>query len=236
MSSEEKLHNAFQQLEQEVSLACASTKRDRKEVEVVAVSKFHPSSAIASLAKLGQTCFGESRVQELEKKALELASLPIDWHFVGALQKNKVRKVVQLASCIHSIDQLSLAERIGRIAGEEGKEICGFIQVLLAEEQQKSGIEPELLKQQFADFLAIPHLQIRGLMCLPPPVKQVEQQREFFAKLRQLRDELEQQYQVKLPALSMGMSNDFAVAIQEGATHIRPGRILFGERDSKEKK
>lgn len=196
----------------------------------MAVSKFQPVAAIRALSGAGQPGFGESRVQELEGKAAELAGEGIEWHFIGRLQANKVRKVLALTPWIHSVDGVDLAARIGRIAVDLGIEARVFLQVMVEPEATKAGFTPDGLRARFEVLAGTPGLRIEGLMALPPPVDDAEAQRSRFRALRELRDELSARHGQELRGLSMGMSDDFEVAIEEGATHIRPGAVLFGER------
>lgn len=215
---------------QRVARACERVERPMESVEIIAVSKFQPVAAIRELQTAGQRAFGESRVQELEAKAAELAGVDLRWHFIGRLQANKVRKVLNVTPWVHSVDSLELAARLGRIAQELGTVARGFLQVRLGEEETKAGWEPAVLRAQFAELTEIDGLRLEGLMTLPPPVEDETQQRGYFRSLRELRDELQDRHGVALPGLSMGMSDDFELAIAEGATHIRPGSVLFGQR------
>ncbi len=214
-------------LRERIAAACAAAGRDAAEVELLAVSKTFPAEAVAEAREAGQRLFGESRQQEAAPK---IAALPddLEWHFIGALQRNKVRKVLADFACIHSVGSLRLAEYLDRVAGEEGKRPGVYLEVNVAGEESKSGFAPaELLAcaQQLGSFT---HLDLRGLMCIPP---EGDDSRRWFAATRELRDRLQASTGLALPGLSMGMSGDFEEAIAEGATIVRVGSALFGNRD-----
>ena len=177
----------------------------------------------------GQTLFGESRVQEARAKIPELPS-NIRWHFVGHLQKNKIRHALPLFEIIHSIDSLALAQDINRIAQQEGLHPRVLLEVNVAGEGSKFGFAPDKLREQMQELLALARLSIEGLMCIPPLGVESEDSRKFFVQVRELRDSLEKEFSVKLPQLSMGMTQDFAIGIDEGATLVRVGTAIFGER------
>lgn len=196
------------------------------EITLIAVSKMHSADAIRAAASAGITALGENKVQEADSKIAELGREAAKWHLIGHLQSNKARKAVQLFDCIESLDSLELAARLERICIEEGRDrLDVFIQVDLAAEPTKAGVaEPDL--PALIDYVAsTKRLSLVGLMTLPPFFDNPELARPYFARLRALRDKL-------LPsgALSMGMSNDFEVAIEEGATHVRVGTAIFGDR------
>lgn len=203
--------------------------RNPSEIRLLAVSKTHPPESIRLLASLGHTLFGESKVQEASAK-IPLCPSRIHWHFIGHLQKNKIRKALPLFECFHGIDSLELAEDLNRIAAEEGFRPQILLEVNTSGEASKFGFRPELLKAQLEDILALPRLEILGLMTMAPLVPKPEMARPYFARLRQLRDELSAAAGIPLPELSMGMSGDFTAAIAEGATIVRIGTALFGER------
>lgn len=200
--------------------------RDASEIKLVAVSKTHPPAVLRQAIDAGATVLGENKVQEAESKIVELGRDAAEWHLIGHLQSNKARKAVQLFDVIQSVDSLELAQRLERICGEEGRrELPVFIEVDLAGEETKAGI-PETELSPLVDFLKkCEHLRLIGLMIVPPYEDDVENTRPFFKKLREIRDSL-------LPGgeLSMGMSHDFETAIEEGATVVRVGTAIFGER------
>jgi PLP dependent protein len=212
-------------------IAQAATKAGRAvdEIELVAITKTHDAERVREGIEAGQILFGESRVQEARVKIPELPS-NLRWHFVGHLQKNKIRHALPLFELIHSVDSFSLAQEINRIAEEEGMHPRVLLEVNVASEGSKFGFRPDKLRQDMEALLALPRLSIEGLMTIPPLAKEAEASREYFVNLRKLRDRLETEFQMKLPHLSMGMTNDFPVAVEEGATLARVGTAIFGER------
>src|SRR5438874_13529615 len=217
-------------------IAHAATKAGRSvdDIELVAVTKTHPAEKVREAIQAGQTLFGESRVQEARAKIPELPS-NIRWHFVGHLQENKVRQALPLFEVIHSVDSLALAQDVNRIAEEEGLYPRVLLEVNLAGEGSKFGFAPDDLREQMEALLALPRLSIEGLMCIPPLAVESEDSRKFFAEVRELRDSLEKEFSMKLPQLSMGMTQDFPIGIEEGATLVRVGTAIFGERSKKQK-
>jgi pyridoxal phosphate enzyme (YggS family) len=203
--------------------------RDPASVRLVAVSKTYPAEAVAAAAATGQRVFGESRVQESRDKIPACPS-GLEWHFIGHLQKNKVRQALPLFPFFHSIDSTALAGAIDRIAGETGVKAQGLLEVNVSGEETKHGFTPEELRAQFPTLSKLPHLRIRGLMTMAPYNENPEEARPVFRTLRELRDELQSTYQHPLPELSMGMSGDFEPAIEEGATLVRVGSSIFGAR------
>ena len=177
----------------------------------------------------GQQIFGESRVQEARAK-IPLLPSALRWHFIGHLQKNKVRHALSLFEIFHSIDSLDLAQDVERIAAEEGLRPRVLLEVNVAGEGSKIGFEPDRLRSEMETILGLGRLSVEGLMTIPPFAPEPEGSRKYFALLRALRDQLENEFALKLPQLSMGMSGDFAVAIEEGATLVRVGTAIFGER------
>jgi pyridoxal phosphate enzyme (YggS family) len=219
---------------EQIAQAAAKAGRDVKDVELVAIAKTHPAEKVREAVEAGQTLFGENRVQEARAKISELSS-NIRWHFVGHLQKNKVRQALPLFEMIHSVDSIALAQDINRIAEEEGLYPRVLLEVNVAGEGSKFGFAPDDLREQMEALLALPRLSIEGLMCIPPLVVESEDSRKFFVQVRELRDSLEKEFNTKLPQLSMGMTQDFPIGIQEGATLVRVGTAIFGERSKKQK-
>src|SRR5215467_1776019 len=214
---------------EQIASATAKSGRSADEVELVAISKTRPAEKVREAIEAGQTLFGESRVQEARAKIPELPS-NIRWHFVGHLQKNKVRSALPLFEMIHSVDSLALAQDINRIAEEEGLYPRVLLEVNVAGEGSKFGFVPDHLCQRMGALLALPRLSIEGLMCIPPLAVESEESRKFFVQVRELRDSLEKKFSLKLPQLSMGMTQDFPAGIEEGATLVRVGTAIFGER------
>lgn len=213
-----------------IAAAAAAANRDPASVRLVAVSKTWPAGDVAEAAADGQRIFGENKVQELLAKAPE--SPPgLEWHLIGHLQGNKVRKVLPVCALIHSIDSLDLARDVSRIAGELGLVARILLQVNVASDEAKFGFPAPVVEREFEAIASLPRLEIRGLMTVPPYEEDPGRVRPHFAALRRLRDELERARGVALPELSMGMSHDFAVAIAEGATLVRVGTAIFGKRD-----
>lgn len=202
------------------------------EINLVAVSKTHPPEAVIEALDAGQSVFGESRVQEARAK-VPLVPARARWHFVGHLQKNKIRHALPLFELLHGVDSLELARDIDRIAGEAGAFPRVLLEVNVAGEGTKFGFTADILRAQMEELLSLDRLNIDGLMCIPPPQPKAEMARVFFATLRELRDRVQAEFRVPLPQLSMGMSGDFAVAIEEGATLVRVGTAIFGERSGK---
>jgi PLP dependent protein len=202
------------------------------DVTLVAVSKTHPPESVREAIEAGQLVLGESRVQEARAKIPAVGGRA-HWHFIGHLQKNKVRQALPLFELLHGVDSLELARDINRIASEEGAFPRVLLEVNVAGEASKFGFAPETLRAQMEDLLALGRLNIEGLMCIPPPQPKAELARKFFVTLREWRDRVQTEFRVPLPQLSMGMSGDYAVAIEEGSTLVRVGTAIFGERSGK---
>lgn len=214
-----------------IAAAARRAGRPPESVRLVAVSKIQPAAAVREAAQGGQRLFGENYVQELVAKAAEVAE-PVEWHFIGALQSNKVRQIAGLVSLIHSVDRLSLAEEIDRQWGKLGASADVLIQVNISRESTKSGTSSAELIQLVRSVAALPHVRVRGVMTMPPFFDDPEGARPFFSELRRLAGEVaaEEIPGVEMAELSMGMSGDFEVAIEEGATLVRVGSAIFGER------
>jgi hypothetical protein len=215
-------------------IAQSSTKSGRSadKVELVAITKTHPAEKMREAIEAGQTLFGESRVQEARAK-IPLLPSSLRWHFVGHLQKNKIRHALPLFELFHSVDSLTLAQEMNRIADEDGMHPRVLLEVNVAGEGSKFGFKPEAVRADMESLLALPRLSIEGLMTIPPLAEEPEASRQFFVQLRELRDALEKEFDLKLPQLSMGMTNDFSIAVEEGATLVRVGTAIFGERKRK---
>jgi PLP dependent protein len=219
----------WQEIRERIAAATARSGRPVDSVTLCAISKTFPAEAIADAYAIGQRDFGENRVQELLSKA---PALPPDirWHLIGTLQSNKVRKILGVASLVQTVDRLDLAQDLSRIARELGKTISLLLQVNVSRDPAKAGFAPEVIRSALPRLAVLPHLRITGLMTIPRLVETAEESRPDFAALRELRDELQTRHAYPLPHLSMGMSSDYEVAIEEGATIIRVGSALFGER------
>jgi hypothetical protein len=213
--------------------AARKSGRSAADTELVAVTKTHPPEALQEAIAAGQTLFGENRVQEARAK-MPLVSSRARWHFIGHLQKNKVRQALPVFEMLHSIDSLELARDVQRIADEDGQRPRVLLEVNVAGEGSKFGFQPAALAAQLETLVAeMPRLEVLGLMAIPPFSPKPEDSRPYFAALRELRDRLQEKLRVGLPELSMGMSGDFEIAIEEGATLIRVGTAIFGERKGK---
>lgn len=226
------LSERLQAIQERILAATERCGRTPDSVELLAVSKTFPVEAVQEAFQAGQLAFGENKVQEVMAKAPQLPS-KLEWHLIGHLQSNKVRKILPLVKCIHSVDSLDLARDIDRIAGELGLYPQVYLEVNLAAESTKHGFKPDQVKAELEQIYALRRLEVQGLMCIPPFDEDPERSRRYFAQLRELRDELEKLGGGPLPRLSMGMSHDFEVAIQEGATIVRVGSALFGSRKPK---
>ena len=216
----------------QIAQTAAKVGRAVDEIELVAISKTHDAVKVREAIEAEQRLFGESRVQEARVKIPELPS-NLRWHFVGHLQKNKIRHALPLFELIHSVDSLALARDINRIAEEDGLHPRILLEVNVAGEGSKFGFTPEKLREDLENLLALPRLSILGLMTIPPIAEEAEASRKYFVQLRELRDRLQTEFHVDLAQLSMGMTQDFAIAVEECATLVRVGTAIFGERSRK---
>ncbi|HKR22565.1 MAG TPA: YggS family pyridoxal phosphate-dependent enzyme [Pyrinomonadaceae bacterium] len=231
--SEGQLGARLAQVRAQIDAAAIKCGRLPPEVTLIAISKTHPASLVREAIQLGATDIGENRVQEAEQKINEVGRTAARWHLVGHLQANKARRAVQLFDVIHSLDSLELARRLDRLCGDENRsDLSVLIQVDLGHEETKTGIDETELPQLIEGLKELRHLRLAGLMTLPPFFDDPEQARPFFRRLRELRDDLAAQgaFGDQKGELSMGMTNDFEVAIEEGATMVRVGTAIFGNR------
>jgi PLP dependent protein len=219
----------LERVREQITQAAVKASRSADEIELVAITKMHPAEKVREAVEAGHSLFGESRVQEARAKIPELPS-HLRWHFVGHLQKNKIRHALPLFELFHGVDSLALAQEMNRIANEEGMHPRVLLEVNVAGEGSKFGFKPEAVRAEMESLLALPRLSIEGVMCIPPLTEEAEASRKFFVQLRELRDSLETEFNLKLPQLSMGMTQDFWVAAEEGATLVRVGTAIFGER------
>lgn len=215
-----------------IEAACHRAARDPHTVELIAVSKTFPAVDIAAAIGAGQQVFGESRLQEAEPK-IDALPKSLTWHFIGSVQRNKVRKILQKFGVIHAVDSLRLAEYVNAVAGDLGLRAEVFFQVNVGGEASKGGFDATVLREEISSLCGLKNLKIRGLMCIPPEGPDAQSARHWFVSLRELRDELAKISGFPLEGLSMGMSGDFEVAIEEGATHVRVGSLIFGHRSMK---
>ena len=232
MSLESEISARLSSVRARLIRAAAAAGRDPQAIRLIAVSKTFPIEHVRAAAATGQVDFGENRVQEALDKIGQAGPLPVRWHLIGHLQANKARKAAVSFSCIHSIDGLDLLRRVDRAASEAGTSTEAMVQVDLAGEPTKHGALPEDLDAIFAAAGACQAVRVVGLMLLPPFFEDPEQTRPYFRRLRELREELAARGvpSSMLAQLSMGMSHDFEVAIAEGATMVRVGTAIFGER------
>ena len=232
-SAQDPLLARLTAIQDRITAAAKSCGRTPEEVRLIAISKTHPASVIKRVIEFGAADIGENRVQEAEAKITELGRNAARWHLVGHLQANKARRAVNLFDVIHSLDSLDLAQRLDRLCAEEGIEtLAVLIQVDLGHEETKSGIDESELTHLVEGLGPLSRLKFTGLMTLPPFFDNPEQSRPYFRRLRELRDELAARgvFASGKGELSMGMTNDFEVAIEEGATMVRVGTAIFGER------
>ncbi|MBU6401949.1 MAG: YggS family pyridoxal phosphate-dependent enzyme [Verrucomicrobia bacterium] len=219
------LHAVRQRLE----AACDRAGREPASVTLLAVTKGQPPDVVSAAADLGLTLFGENRVQEARAK-IQLCPSRARWHLIGHLQSNKCRDAVQLFEMVQSVDSLGLAQELDKWAGKAAKRLPVLLEINVAGEASKFGYRPEAFLAELAQLNALPRLEVHGLMTLAPWTPEPEKVRPVFRRLRELKERCEQQLGGPLPHLSMGMTGDFEVAIEEGATLIRIGTALFGPR------
>ncbi len=229
-------------IRERIEAACRRAGRAPGDVVLVGVSKTHPAERLATAWRAGLRVFGENRVQEALAKSQELPAEMLAettaetaetaWHLIGPLQSNKVRAALGLFSVIHSIDRPKIALAVDREAAARGLTLSGLLEVNLGGEESKHGFAPEGLAEAARPLAGLSNLRIRGLMAIPPPGESAEDSRPWFRRLRELRDDLASRPEwAGFPGwLSMGMSDDFEVAVEEGATHVRVGTALFGPR------
>lgn len=224
----------LEQVRERIANAAARAGRRADEITLVGVSKTFPGEAIREAYAAGLRHFGENRIQEWESKRAALADLPVILHFIGHLQSNKARRAAHLCDRVDSVDSVGLAQKLHSAAGDEGKRLRVLIEVHLSEEPTKSGASESDLLPLAGAVIALPSLELLGLMAIPPYGDDPEQVRPYFRRLRELRNGLSHALNTHLPVLSMGMSHDFEVAIEEGATEVRVGTGIFGGRGSQE--
>ena len=222
----------LKKVEDEITAACLRAGRAREDVTLIAVSKTKPESMVEEAYSVGQRDFGENKVQEICRK-IEVLPQDIRWHMIGHLQRNKVRQVVGKACMIHSVDSLRLAEAISQEAVKQDSIVPVLIEVNVAQEESKFGVTTEETIALIEAAAKLPHISIRGLMTIAPFVEDPEENRPIFRKLKQLSVDIAAKNinNVTMSVLSMGMTNDYEVAIEEGATMVRVGTGIFGERD-----
>jgi pyridoxal phosphate enzyme (YggS family) len=218
-------------IQQRIANACGRAARDANSVTLLAVSKSHPPESIQAAVACGQIFFGENKVQEAKAK-IPLSPSKARWQFIGHLQSNKVRDAVELFEMIQGVDSLAIAQEISKRAEQAGKTMPILVEVNVAGEGSKFGYQPEKLLAELDALSALPRIEIHGLMAIPPYSPVPKKTRPYFQRLRELKVQAENILGYPLPQLSMGMSGDFEIAIEEGATIVRVGTALFGERIS----
>ncbi|MBA4123036.1 MAG: YggS family pyridoxal phosphate-dependent enzyme [Acidobacteria bacterium] len=221
------LRENLAEVKKRIEKAAQKSGRNADEIKLIAVSKTHSTKVLRDAMAAGATIFGENKIQEAEEKIKELGKKNLEWHLIGHLQSNKARRAVKLFDVIHTLDSVELAERLERICIEENRTSLSVLaQVDLAGEQAKNGIDEKGLPNLVERLKTCERLKFDGLMIIPPFFEDIEKARPFFRRLREIRDEF-------LPngELSMGMSHDFEIAIEEGATLVRVGTAIFGARE-----
>jgi pyridoxal phosphate enzyme (YggS family) len=230
--TQDSIRENLSRVEERIAIAARRAGRNAEEITLIGVSKTHPAGAVREAFEAGVRHFGENRVQEWEGKRAGTEGLVATWHLIGHLQSNKAARAARLFHSVDSVDDVDLARRLDRARAEAG--ITGKLRVLIevrvAPEETKSGVEIAELPDLAERIVELPRLQLAGIMCIPPFLGEAEQVRRYFRRLRVLRDGLIKGLDMELSVLSMGMSHDFEVAIEEGATEIRVGTALFGQR------
>ena len=222
----------LQEVERNIQEACKKANRSRDEVTLIAVSKTKPISMLKEIYDLGVRNFGENKVQELCEKHPQMHE-DLNWHLIGHLQRNKVKNIIDKATLIHSVDSIRLAETIEKEAAKKDLIVDILMEVNVAEEESKFGLKVEEVIPAIETIATFPHIRIRGLMTIAPFVENPEENRSIFARLQKLSVDIRSKNidNVNVDILSMGMSNDYQVAIEEGATMVRVGTGIFGARE-----
>jgi pyridoxal phosphate enzyme (YggS family) len=226
----ERLSTALPEVRRRIAAAAASVGRDPASVRLVAVTKGHPVEALLAALACGLDDLGENRVEELEGKVAVLGAGAATWHMIGHLQSRKAPRALKVADLIHSVDTLRLAERVSRVAGEEGREVRVLAQVNTSGEDAKSGFDGPSAVEAVLRMAELPHLKVEGLMTMAPFVEDVEVLTMAFRRLRETLEAVRGRDDRVGPELSMGMTNDLEIAVREGSTMVRIGTALFGER------
>jgi pyridoxal phosphate enzyme (YggS family) len=231
----QRIRDNLLRVQERIDAAARKVGRRSDEITLIGVSKTHPAEAIRAAYEAGLRHFGENRVQEWEGKRVELGALQAHWHLVGHLQSNKAARAAGLFHSVDSVDDLALAQRLDRARDEQagGAKLRVLIEVRVEDEESKSGVKSEETAALAEKLAGLAHLELAGLMCIPPFLEEPAKVRPYFRRLRELRDSLARQIGRDLPVLSMGMSHDFEVAIEEGATEVRVGTAIFGSRPAK---
>jgi hypothetical protein len=235
VNDQRQIRDDLLQVQERIAAAARKSGRRSDEITLIGISKTQPAEAIRAAYEAGLRHFGENRVQEWEGKRPTVGDLQATWHLVGHLQNNKAARAAGLFHSVDSVDDLGLAQRLERARGEQAgaKRLRVLIEVRVEEEESKSGVKPEEAAALGAKLAEFPHVELAGLMCIPPFLEDLAKVRPYFQRLRELRDSLTREIGRELPVLSMGMSHDFEAAIEEGATEVRVGTAIFGSRPAK---
>lgn len=227
-----RVHENLPRIQERIAEAAKRAGRRPEEITLIAVSKTHPANAIRQAYEAGVRHFGENRVQEWEGKRGGIQDLPATWHLIGHLQGNKAARAAKLFHSVDSVDELALAQRLDRARTElpQAERLRVLIEVRVGQEASKSGAEIADVPELAEKIAALPRLELAGFLCIPPFFENAEEVRPYFHRARQLRDAMQLRLGRALPVLSMGMSHDFEIAIEEGATEVRLGTALFGTR------
>lgn len=230
--TEEMLKENLENVEEKIQEACRRSGRKREDITLIAVSKTKPIETLQHAYDLGVRVFGENKVQELSEKYDALPD-DIHWHMIGHLQRNKIKYIIGKTELIHSVDSLRLAEAIEKEAAKRNLTADVLMEVNIAQEESKFGLLPEEVDEFIEKVQKLPHLQVKGLMTIAPFVENPEENREVFAQLKKLSVDIatKNAHNITMSILSMGMTNDYQIAIEEGATMIRVGTGIFGARD-----
>jgi hypothetical protein len=231
----EQITGNIRQVQERIAAAARKSGRNNEEITLIGVSKTQPGEAISVAYEAGLRHFGENRVQEWEGKRAALTHLQATWHLVGHLQSNKAARAAGLFHSVDSVDDFALAQRLDRARDgqSDAQKLRVLLEVRVEDEESKTGVEADEAAMLAERVATLPHLELRGLMCIPPFLEGAEKVRPYFRRLRELRDSLAHRIGRELPVLSMGMSHDFEVAVEEGATEVRVGTAIFGSRPTK---
>ncbi len=235
MNDLRQIRDNLLRVQERIGAAATAVGRRSEEITLIGVSKTRPAEAIRVAYEAGLRHFGENRVQEWEAKRSALADLQATWHLIGHLQSNKAARAAGLFHSVDSVDDLALAQRLDRASGGQSgaPKLRVLIEVRVEREESKSGVNPEEAGALAAKLPEFAHLELAGFMCVPPFLEDPAKVRPYFRRLRELRDSFSRENGRELPVLSMGMSHDFEVAIEEGATEVRVGTAIFGSRPGK---
>lgn len=230
--TQKTIEQLSQQVQQQVTDICNHYSRPLTQVNVLAVSKTQPATAIETAVAAGFNQFGENYLQEALTKQAELAHLKnISWHFIGAIQSNKTKEIAENFSYVHTLSRTKIATRLNNQRPEQLEQLKVFLQVNISDEDSKAGVAPEDVFQLAEEVIKLPRLSLQGLMCLPKPSSDLNEQRAAFAQLAKLQEEINQRLGLQLNQLSMGMTQDLEAAIAEGSTWVRIGTGIFGARN-----